>query len=128
MFATAPASTGFVVMPRRCVVERTHAWNERARRLWCALSADSFEQGVITAVNHSGDGDSTGLIAGHLLGIQYGPAAIPPRWYEQLEMRDVIERVGKDIDRVPETSVVVVGSTISRSRESIQVVNRDVFF
>lgn len=65
------------------------------------VSADSFEQGVINAVNHSGDSDSTGLIAGHLLGIQYGPAAIPARWYEQLEMRDVVERVAKDIERVP---------------------------
>ncbi len=25
--------TGFVVLPKRWVVERTHAWNERARRL-----------------------------------------------------------------------------------------------
>lgn len=33
MFAVAPAPTGFVVMPKRWVVERTHAWNERARRL-----------------------------------------------------------------------------------------------
>jgi hypothetical protein len=69
--------------------------------LWCALSADSFEQGVINAVNHSGDSDSTGLIAGHLLGIQYGPVAIPARWYEKLELRDVIEQVAKDIESVP---------------------------
>lgn len=69
--------------------------------LWCALSADSFEQGVINAVNHSGDSDSTGLIAGHLLGIQYGPAAIPTRWYEKLELRDVIVQIAKDIERVP---------------------------
>lgn len=27
------ATTGFVVLPKRWVVERTHAWNERARRL-----------------------------------------------------------------------------------------------
>lgn len=32
-FAQAPAPVGFVVMPKRWVVERTHAWNERARRL-----------------------------------------------------------------------------------------------
>lgn len=69
--------------------------------LWCALSAESFEQGVINAVNHSGNSDSTGLIAGHLLGIQYGAAAIPAHWYEQLEISDVIERVSKDIERVP---------------------------
>lgn len=69
--------------------------------LWCALSADSFEQGVINAVNHSGDSDSTGLIAGHLLGIQSGPAAIPKHWLQGLELRGVIERVAEDIVRVP---------------------------
>jgi len=69
--------------------------------IWCALSATSFEQGVINAVNHSGDSDSTGLIAGHLLGIQYGTAAIPPRWLEGLELREVIEKVAEDIERVP---------------------------
>jgi transposase len=26
-------TTGFTVLPKRWVVERTHAWNERARRL-----------------------------------------------------------------------------------------------
>ncbi|MFJ3484563.1 ADP-ribosylglycohydrolase family protein [Pseudomonas sp. NPDC090202] len=69
--------------------------------LWCALSASSFEQGVITAVNHSGDSDSTGLITGHLLGVQYGVQAIPPRWLERLELREVIEKVAEDIERVP---------------------------
>jgi len=33
LFTVTPAPTGFVVMPKRWVVERTHAWNERARRL-----------------------------------------------------------------------------------------------
>ena len=69
--------------------------------LWCALAARSFEEGVITAVNHSGDSDSTGLIAGHLLGAQYGAAAIPARWFEQLELREVIVQIAEDIDRVP---------------------------
>lgn len=69
--------------------------------IWCALAASSFEDGVISAVNHSGDSDSTGLIAGHLLGIQYGTAAIPPRWLERLELRGVIEKVAEDIERVP---------------------------
>lgn len=33
LFTVAPPKTGFVVRPKRWVVERTHAWNERARRL-----------------------------------------------------------------------------------------------
>ncbi|MCF5663666.1 ADP-ribosylglycohydrolase family protein [Pseudomonas marginalis] len=69
--------------------------------LWCALFADSLESGVITSVNHGGDSDSTGLIAGHLLGAQYGAAAIPARWLIQLELREVIEQMADDIDRVP---------------------------
>lgn len=69
--------------------------------LWCALFADSLESGVITAVNHGGDSASTGLIAGHLLGVQYGAAAIPVRWLAQLELREVIEQVAEDIERIP---------------------------
>ena len=70
--------------------------------MWCALTAPSFEQGVINAVNHSGDSDSTGLIAGHLLGSQYGVTAIPDRWLEGLELRSAIEKVAKDIERIPQ--------------------------
>ncbi|MBN4176445.1 IS5 family transposase ISPsy19 [Pseudomonas savastanoi pv. phaseolicola] len=33
LFSVEPVQTGFVVMPKRWVMERTHAWNERARRL-----------------------------------------------------------------------------------------------
>lgn len=70
--------------------------------IWCALLTPSFEQGVIKAVNHSGDSDSTGLIAGHLLGIQHGLTAIPERWLEGLELRSAIEKVAKDIERLPQ--------------------------
>jgi ADP-ribosylglycohydrolase len=56
---------------------------------------------VIIAVNNGGDSDSTGLIAGHLLGVQYGAAAIPARWFKQLELREVIAQIAEDIERVP---------------------------
>ena len=69
--------------------------------VWCALFAESLEQGVVMAVNHDGDSDSTGLIAGHLLGVQHGVEAIPLGWYEGVELREVIERVAEDIERVP---------------------------
>lgn len=70
--------------------------------LWCALQADSLEEGVIAAVNHSGDSDSTGLIAGHFLGLIHGPNAIPQRWLEALELRDLIEQMAADIIQLPE--------------------------
>ena len=69
--------------------------------LWCALTARSLEEGVIAGVNHSGNSYSTGLIAGHLLGAQYGAAAIPVRWFERLELREVIVKVAEDLERIP---------------------------
>ena len=48
------------------------------------------------AVNH-GDSDSTGSIAGSLLGLLHGVSGIPKEWLDQLELRDVIERVGRDL-------------------------------
>ena len=48
--------------------------------LYCALNAqDDFAHGVLLAVNHSGDSDSTGAITGNLLGLMLGIDAIPAK-------------------------------------------------
>ena len=70
--------------------------------LYCALRGQSLEEGVITAVNITGDSDSTGAITGNLLGAIYGAAAIPHRWLNTLELRDVIETVARDLICVPD--------------------------
>jgi ADP-ribosyl-[dinitrogen reductase] hydrolase len=67
--------------------------------LYAALVAETFEHGVLLAVNHSGDSDSTGSIAGSLLGLVLGEQAIPRRWVERLELADVIEQVADDLHR-----------------------------
>ena len=59
--------------------------------------ARDFREGVLLAVNPSGDSDSTGSIAGNLLGLIHGRSGIPADWLQQLELRDVIERVGRDL-------------------------------
>lgn len=66
--------------------------------VYCALAAaGDFERGVVLAVNHGGDSDSTGAITGNILGALLGVDAIPPRWLEQLEMREVIERLADEL-------------------------------
>lgn len=65
--------------------------------IYCALSGRSFEQGVCLAVNHVGDSNSTGSLAASLLGAAHGVAAIPERWLDALELREVIEEVGDDL-------------------------------
>jgi len=66
--------------------------------LYCALSAqDDFARGVLLAVNHSGDCDSTGAITGNLLGLMLGIDAIPARWLDGLELREEIEALAYDL-------------------------------
>lgn len=45
----------------------------------------SFEDCLIRTVNHGGDADTTGAIAGALAGATYGLAAIPKRWLKALD-------------------------------------------
>ena len=65
--------------------------------LYCALSAKDFRSGVELAVNHSGDSDSTGSMAGQLLGAMYGMQGIPTSWLESLELRTVIETIAYEL-------------------------------
>lgn len=68
--------------------------------LYCALTAKDFESGVVLAVNHDGDSDSTGAITGNLLGAIMGIDAIPARWLDDLELREVIEATADDLATV----------------------------
>jgi ADP-ribosylglycohydrolase len=65
--------------------------------LYCALRAGTLEEGVALAVNLTGDSDSTGAIAGNLLGALHGVDAIPRRWLEPLELRGAIEEMADDL-------------------------------
>jgi len=66
--------------------------------LYCALVAGGdFARGIRLAVNHSGDSDSTGSIAGNILGALLGEQAIPAEWTEKLELAEVVRQVGEDL-------------------------------
>lgn len=46
--------------------------------------------GLLVAVNHSGDSDSTAMICGNLLGAGHGPEAFPRPWRDRLEIADLV--------------------------------------
>jgi len=64
--------------------------------VFCCLAEDDPEKAVIRAVNHDGDSDSTGAIAGNIVGALFGDAWIPKRWLEQLELAEVIRTMADD--------------------------------
>ena len=59
--------------------------------IYCCLRYPyDFSQCIITAVNHKGDSDSTGAIAGNIIGAYLGYDEIEEKWKEDLELSDVI--------------------------------------
>jgi ADP-ribosyl-[dinitrogen reductase] hydrolase len=48
--------------------------------VWALSSGLGFEEALIAVVNLGGDADTTGAVAGGLLGAYYGAAAVPLRW------------------------------------------------
>lgn len=68
--------------------------------VFCVLTARDFVSGVLLAVKHSGDSDSTGSITGNLLGTMLGEDAIPRPWLERLEARHITETLANDMLRV----------------------------
>jgi ADP-ribosylglycohydrolase len=65
--------------------------------VFCAEVAPDLESALRLAVAHSGDSDSTGCITGHILGALHGIEAVPERWLDQLELRDVVDTVARDL-------------------------------
>lgn len=66
----------------------------------CALRyEEDFQGGLTASVNHSGDSDSTGAVTGNILGARLGLRAIPSKYLERLELREVILEVASDLCR-----------------------------
>lgn len=66
--------------------------------LYCALKyQDDFSAGMIAAVNHNGDSDSTGAITGNLLGALVGYERIEDKWKNNLELEDIILEMADDL-------------------------------
>ena len=67
--------------------------------LYCSLvnQENSFREGIIYAVNHSGDSDSTGSICGNILGAVNGLSSIPDHYRKQIEMYPLICEMAEDL-------------------------------
>lgn len=62
-----------------------------------ARHIDNFEKAIIAAVNHDGDSDSTGSVAGNIIGAIVGYEAIPQHFKDHLELQDIILAIADDL-------------------------------
>ena len=66
--------------------------------VFCALKHPwDLRAGVAEAVNIDGDSDSTGSIAGNILGVINGESAIPADWLSRLREREIVSQMADDL-------------------------------
>ena len=63
----------------------------------CLRYPDDISAALAAAVNHDGDSDSTGAIAGNILGAWIGYEAIPAQWKQGLELSGLVLEVADDL-------------------------------
>ena len=66
--------------------------------IYCSVKyQDDFSGAIIAAVNHNGDSDSTGAIAGNIVGARLGVEAIDGKWLRGLELKNAILEMASDL-------------------------------
>lgn len=66
--------------------------------LYCVLKCQGdFDKTITMAVNHDGDSDSTGAIAGNIAGALYGIKNINNKWVSKIEYSNTLKQMSKDL-------------------------------
>lgn len=68
--------------------------------LYACLAGRNFDEALRIAVMHGGDSDSTGAIAGNMMGLIDPSAALQHGWAPVIECADVITRIARDYARL----------------------------
>lgn len=62
-----------------------------------AKYGSDFDKALCCSVNHGGDSDTTGAVAGNILGAAVGYNAIGDKWKKDLELSDLILEIADDL-------------------------------
>ena len=65
--------------------------------LWAFYNGQSFEDGLLKAVNLGEDADTTGAVYGQLAGAYYGYSSIPSRWRVKVAHAALIEEMARKL-------------------------------
>ena len=71
-----------------------------AAALWAFNTTNSFEEGMLAAVNLGGDSDSIGAVYGQVAGAYYGFKAIPSRWVGAMKDHEMLDKRIDDFIKV----------------------------
>lgn len=71
--------------------------------IYACLRASDPVKALVLSVEHDGDSDSTGAIAGNILGAALGASWIPADWLQRLELRELINQMAADLLAIKES-------------------------
>ncbi len=63
----------------------------------CLKYSNNFKDAIVCSVNHDGDSDSTGAIAGNIMGAYLGYEKIPSEYKDHIELKDEILELASDL-------------------------------
>jgi ADP-ribosyl-[dinitrogen reductase] hydrolase len=65
--------------------------------LYDGLSAESAEEGIITAVNRGGDADTIGAVTGAVVGARFGKSELPNRWLQAIDETAALGQLSRSL-------------------------------
>lgn len=65
--------------------------------LYCGLTAESAEEGIVTAVNRGGDADTVGAVTGAVVGARFGKAELPDQWLATIDETPTLNRLAHSL-------------------------------
>lgn len=66
-----------------------------------AITADTAEDAIVTAVNRGGDTDTVGAVAGAVAGARFGASDLPERWLDELAQEQELRQLTADLLDIP---------------------------
>lgn len=84
----------------------TYALDTIEVALWAFLNTDSFQEGMLKAVNMGGDSDAVGAVYGQLAGAFYGVDGIPQEWRDGLYDIDEIDSLAKRLANIKDFKIL----------------------
>jgi ADP-ribosylglycohydrolase len=89
-------SLGLAELPESEIRSDGYAIHTLEASVWCLLTARSYAEAVLRAVNLGDDSDTTATVTGGLAGLHWGLEAVPRGWIEQIARREAIEQLFAD--------------------------------
>ncbi|GAA4316905.1 ADP-ribosylglycohydrolase family protein [Flaviaesturariibacter amylovorans] len=86
-------------LPREQIQSSGYVLHTLEASIWCLMTASTYSEAVLNAVNLGADTDTTGAVTGGSAGMVFGQEQIPKAWLSELKRLADIERLADDLAR-----------------------------